>query len=224
MKKQRLFSVPVLMMLFALSPVNAQITISPTGYNFGEVEVGSSASADFTLSNLWWGDLTILNIQLVQAGADFILVTPPPGGTVIHPGSSCHFGVVFSPSAEGLATAVVELRWANGETGISTSEISGVGVTTQPPPVSMLEIISFFDISVANGTLMGTGSGNSAEGRLNALRNMLFQASNQIDAGDYEVACDQLNAALMRCDDFVVGTARNDLKQMISDVMFGLGC
>ena len=71
---------------------------------------------------------------------------------------------------------------------------------------------------------MGVGAGNSADGRLNALRNMLNQASYLINIGDYEVACGQLSAALKRCDDFVEGTAQNDLKQMISSLMSDSGC
>ena len=62
------------------------------------------------------------------------------------------------------------------------------------------------------------------ENRLNALRNMLNQASYLINEGDYEAACDQLGAALKRCDDFVEGTAAGDLKMMISELMNDLGC
>ena len=86
------------------------------------------------------------------------------------------------------------------------------------------DIIVFINVSVSNETLEGTGAGASADGRLNALVNMLNQASNLINAGNYEAACDQLSAALKRCDDFVAGTAQNDLKQMISELMNDLGC
>ena len=53
---------------------------------------------------------------------------------------------------------------------------------------------------------------------------MLIEASNLISAGNYEAACDQLGAALNRCNDFVQGAAQDDLAQMISDLMNDLGC
>jgi len=44
-------------------------------------------------------------------------------------------------------------------------------------------ILAFFDQSVGAGDLAGSGQGNSAAGRLGALRNMLATASEQIGAG-----------------------------------------
>ncbi len=46
------------------------------------------------------------------------------------------------------------------------------------------QILSFFDTAISKGTLVGKGPGNSADGRLNALRNMLKSADGLIDAGN----------------------------------------
>ena len=85
----------------------------------------------------------------------------------------------------------------------------------------LLRRIRVFSSWVFSG---GGGAGGSADGRLNALINMLNQANYLINIDDYEAACDQLGATLKRCDDFVQGTAQNDLKQMISELMNDLGC
>ena len=91
-------------------------------------------------------------------------------------------------------------------------------------------ILDFFDQSVADGTLEGYGRGNSANGRLNALRNMLEMAGDLIAIGDIEGACRQLNAALRKCDgdspppDFVAGEAVEELYDMILELMDELGC
>ena len=121
-------------------------------------------------------------------------------------------------------TADVVIRWTNGEAGTGYVALSGTGVSAQPPPTTIQDILNFFDTSVANGTLVGNGPGNSADGRLNAFRNMLIQTSYLISSGNYDAACGQLNAALKRCDDFVQGDAQVDLKQMISQLMYDLGC
>jgi len=88
----------------------------------------------------------------------------------------------------------------------------------------------FFDESVEEGMLEGDGSGKSANGRLNALRNMLEMAGDLINIGDIEGACVQLKAALQKCNgdspppDFVVGDAVAELYDMIFELREELGC
>jgi len=100
-----------------------------------------------------------------------------------------------------------------------------------PAPIPSVDaILTFFDESVADDTLTGDGQGNSANGRLNALRSMLEMAGDLIAIDDIEGACGQLKAALGKCDgdspppDFVAGSAASELCAMISDLMAELGC
>jgi hypothetical protein len=92
------------------------------------------------------------------------------------------------------------------------------------------KILEFFDDSVADDSLKGDGRGNSANGRLNAFRNMLEMAGDLIDVGDIEGACGQLKAASRKCDgdspppDFVAGPAVSELHDMILGLMEELGC
>lgn len=98
------------------------------------------------------------------------------------------------------------------------------------PHVMIAETLEFFDASVESETLVGEGPGNSAEHRLNALRNMLEAASDLIDDGLIQEACQQLRAAYKKCDgqpnppDFVTGEATEELADMIQDVIDSLGC
>ena len=91
-------------------------------------------------------------------------------------------------------------------------------------------ILTFFDDSVADGSLEGDGPGKSAEGRLYALRNMLEMASDLINIDDIEGACLQLNAVIGKCDgylrpkDFVTGEAVTELYNMILELMEKLEC
>jgi hypothetical protein len=105
-----------------------------------------------------------------------------------------------------------------------------MGVGQEEPPVSVADILAFFDESVANGTLYGYGPGKSADGRLNALRNQIEAAGDLIDDGALEDACQQLLNAYERCDgllrppEFVAGPAAATLAGMILDLMGELGC
>jgi hypothetical protein len=99
-----------------------------------------------------------------------------------------------------------------------------------PDPGTALEGISiFFEESVTDETLAGDGPGESADGRLNALRKMLEMAGDLISI-DIEASCVQLHAALERCDgespppDFVTGSAAIELNNMIEELMEELGC
>jgi hypothetical protein len=100
----------------------------------------------------------------------------------------------------------------------------------QAASVTIADVIELFNDAVADGTLVGAGPGNSAAGRLNALRNMLLTAGELLEQGDVDGACAQLQAAADRTDgafpppDFVQGEAAPDLFDAITEVQDELGC
>ena len=102
--------------------------------------------------------------------------------------------------------------------------------TSYQPKVNIYSILQYFDDSVAGGSIIGYGRGNSANGRLNALRNMLETVSDLITIDDIEGACRQLRTASRKCDsespppDFVAGSAVSELNDMIMILMADLGC
>jgi parallel beta-helix repeat protein len=91
-------------------------------------------------------------------------------------------------------------------------------------------LVDYFDQAVAAGDLVGSGNGNSADGRLNALRNMLLAADDFIAEGEIDEACTQLQDAYERTDgatpppDFVEGEASDDLATEIAATRSALGC
>jgi YVTN family beta-propeller protein len=98
------------------------------------------------------------------------------------------------------------------------------------PAVTIAEVIALFDQAVADGTLVGQGSGASAQARLNALRNMLVAASDLLEQGDVDAACGQLRDVANRTDgaspppDLVQGPAAPDLFDAVTALREGLGC
>jgi hypothetical protein len=133
--------------------------------------------------------------------------------------------ITFSPSDEGLDTANLLVN------GFARTALVGMGVAEEPPPsVSVADILAFLDASVADGSLYGSGPGNSADGRRKALRNMIEAAGDLIEDGYTAEACQQLLVSYQRCDglprppEFVAGPATSTLAQMIFDLMAALGC
>jgi len=103
-------------------------------------------------------------------------------------------------------------------------------ITSLTLGISPDTILEFFDDSVDNGDLSGSGPGKSANNRLNALRNMVEEAGALIEGGFIAEACRQLMDAYKKTDgkprppDFVEGDAAPDLATMIQDLRAGLGC
>ena len=91
-------------------------------------------------------------------------------------------------------------------------------------------LLEFFDNAVDEGDLEGKGNGNSANNRLNAVRNMLANAQALFEANDVSGACTQLQDALDRTDgvepppDFVEGDAADGLAASIAAARASIGC
>lgn len=99
------------------------------------------------------------------------------------------------------------------------------------PEEQIASILEFFDVSVENGALEGTGQNTfQAYQQLKLLRRILKKASDFIMKGLYGVACKPLEQAIQRIDglprppDFAAGDAASDLTEMIEDLMATLEC
>jgi len=101
---------------------------------------------------------------------------------------------------------------------------------TTPQEVIADDITSFIGTSVADASLVGQGSGKSADKKLNASRNMIEEAGNLIQDGLIDDTCQQLSAAFKKTDgqdkppDFVSGSATDELAGMIQELLNILGC
>jgi hypothetical protein len=122
---------------------------------------------------------------------------------------------------------VTSIGWVIGRY-LGSSNISAI---MQAYPVPTIDAtLTFFEQSVANGSITGYGHGNSANNRLDAFRTKLQMASDLIDIGDIDGACVHLGVALEKCDgifpppDFIVGESVSELYDMILELMIELGC
>jgi hypothetical protein len=246
MKKLSLISAAAVIFVFvawlvapALALAAPDIEVIPIVHDFGDVEVGTSVTTIITISNINGQSLTVYDISF-QTGSsgDFSITTAPqalidmdPETSVdIAPGGSVDVVITFSPSSVGYSSAVLEIPSDDWTQPSVMVELGGVGVEGPQPPTSVQPILDFFDASVAAGTLYGDGPGNSANGRREALRNIIEAAGDLIADGALTEACQQLLNAYQRCDglsrppEFVAGPAAATLAQMILDLMGELGC
>jgi hypothetical protein len=234
MKKLSLAAICAVVLVFMLglsAPVQAEpfIEVVPLDHDFGDVQVGSSSTAIITISNINGQTLEIYSVSLSGSGDFAISMEPDP---IVVSGMSTAVEITFAPSAVGYVSAILDIESNDQANPIVSVSLSGVGVAAEPPPSpSIDDILAFFDASVEDGTLYGSGRlSGVAEWRLNRLRNMIVRAGVFIDNGWIELACWQLRRAYRRCDglprppEFVAGPATSTLAQMIFDLMAGLGC
>lgn len=203
------------------------LTFDPAGgLEFGSVNVGSSQAQIGTLSHLG-GDLLVSGLDLDPSGSPGFSIGLSAPLTVAR-GDSLDIPVTFAPLSAGAAFNTLRITTDAGTVDVP---LSGTGVNVAPPPQQQIaDILAFFDASVTAGTLVGSGNGNSANGRRNALRNMIEAAGDLIQQGRIEDACQQLADAANRTDgapqppDFVEGAAAAELEERIEALRSALGC
>ncbi len=210
-------------------PSEPDIDVTPLALNFGSVAVGTSFTLITTISNTGEGDCIVTSLTL--SGTDFFLnqLTPTPPFNV-PPATWIEVWMDYTPGEVGDDSGELQIASNDPDEPIVTVSLSGTGIEAPSPPVTVEAILTFYDESVSDGKLSGTGPGNSAEGRLKALRNMIEAAGDLIDDGNLVEGCQQLMDAYNRCDglpkppEFVEGDAADDLAKMILELVESLAC
>jgi len=227
--------VGVLMLVAIPSQVAANpdpvLEVSPTEHDFGNVEVDTSATTIVTISNVGGHDLVVTGISLSGSG-DFVItslptlpaIIPPPNGTV----KSIDVEVTYTPAELGYTSAVLEIT---SNVPVVQVALGGEGIDGGPTPVTIANIIAFFDQSVEDGTLDGRGPCDRAKwAQRRAFRFLLVAAGSLIEGGYYDWACFALERAYIRSDglcrppDFLVGDSKSELNAMIGQLMADMGC
>jgi hypothetical protein len=213
------------------------VSVTPASVNFGSVAVGSQSTSLVTVTNTGGPGLHVTFVQQSPVFSPFSVVSlAKNGANVVLPvaldtNETLDVEVAFTPGAPGAATGTLIVESDAPGQGPVGVPLSGEGVQVELPPSDQIaELLAFFDSSVVAGTLEGAGQGNSAAGRLKALRNMIQAAADFITQASFVQACHQLQDVLDRIDglprppDFAGGAAVEELRSRITDLRAALGC
>ncbi|UTF53473.1 Ig-like domain-containing protein [Natronosalvus rutilus] len=107
-----------------------EVDVSPTGHDFGDVEVGSNATTTVVVSNVGGGPLAFDGAQLTGGDAGAYAVTSGGGATTIGAGDSHAVAVEFAPAATGQADATLELSTDDTDEPTVNVALSGTGTDT----------------------------------------------------------------------------------------------
>jgi len=165
----------VFMIVFVMGLLQANFlkaAVSSTGYDFGQVEVGSTATTAISITNLEDTSTTITGIVLAKTDCnDFFLISTPESMT-IPPNETIAVEVGFKPSTIG--TCSDTLRIYSGSPFPHSVTLTGTGIeatSARPDTLNVNQtylaqvedIKSFMQTNLANAKLKGSGNGKSAE-------------------------------------------------------------
>lgn len=135
-----------------------QLTVSPSSYNFGSVNVGSSASDTIWVNNSGSAPVTISQAALSGAGFSFTGISFP---VTLSTGQSVSFSAMYQPAAAGAASGSITLT-SNASNSPTAIALSGTGATQglSITPTSL----SFGNVVLGNNsalpmTVTNTGTG-----------------------------------------------------------------
>jgi hypothetical protein len=115
----------------------AQLSISPSGVDFGTIPVGASTTRQLVVSNT--GNLNVTITKAAPPALPFVVNTPLPEGQVLSPGDEVVIQVVFAPSAAGTFNNLYIISSDDGH-GAHNVPITGTAVNPASgaplPPVS----------------------------------------------------------------------------------------
>lgn len=93
-------------------PGRALITITPASKDFGELKVGQSRSATFTLTNIGHQDASITKTELV--GQHYVAVGGNCG-TTLEKKKSCNIEVAYKPKKSGRHNSKLKIKYTDSE-------------------------------------------------------------------------------------------------------------
>ncbi len=106
---------------------SAQLTLAPVEVDFGDVEVGTSATQTFTLTNS--GNLLLTLTKAAPPTAPFLVPAPVAEGQQIEPGETISQDVTFSPTKAGAFSGSYTITGNDGR-GAREVDFTGSGVPT----------------------------------------------------------------------------------------------
>lgn len=213
----------------ALTVARGRISVPATTYSFGDVKQDSAASTLVTVSNTGAAPLVITGVALSGLGFSSTPATPLPA--TVAAGGTLDIPVTFTAGALGAVTGVLTVSSDDPAAPTTAVALSATSVTKDVTVgQQMAAVLAFFDQSVQNRSLVGTGNTRTAGLRVRALRSTLEVAYDLIGRNRKVLACATLVLAQTATDgralppDWVTGAAAPQLAAKIAQVRVSLGC
>ena len=154
------------------------ISISPTSWNYGSIEVGDNSTQGFSVTNTGGGTLSVTSTSLTGTDAGEFSITSGGGSFSLAPGANRTVNVQFSPSSAGVKSASLSIASNDPDENPLNVSLNGTGVTipdisASPNPANYGSVLVWSysdntivisnngtgDLVVSSTTVTGTHSG-----------------------------------------------------------------
>ena len=112
-----------------------QLSLTPTQVDFGDIEVGKTATKTFDIANT--GNLLLTLTKAAPPTAPFLVPTPVNEGQQIEPGDVIHQSITFTPTKTGLFGGSYSITGNDGQ-GARLVELTGSGVASRTGHITHL--------------------------------------------------------------------------------------
>lgn len=218
----------------SIIPTEPDIDVTPTSYNFGDVEVGDSRPTVITVSNTGGEVLTVYSVDFDDNSASnpFSFSTSVPLPYEVTPDSPLEIVVTYNPYvlyANDINTMSIESD--DPDEGTVFVPLTGDSVLSENPDDAVIDLIDYIDFAYDNGTLIPEGRSCTHTLKLNLLKGMLLTANSLYTHGYEPAACRVFLGAYWRVDgledprrDWFSGSATVDVANAIEEIMSEIGC
>lgn len=209
------------------------IRITPRNYYFGKVKLGEETSKSIDISCIQ-GAYAIANYTFTPNSNPDFRITSTPFSDTVSQGMSAYIEVTFKPTSPGIkiATLVISFRQGMGTEFTVPVNFKGTGKGSTPRDF-IIEIQTFVDASIQEGTLTGLGEGALAQKHLKDFKEQIRIAVMFLKNNIKKEACRLFLDAIKKMDgesspenppDLVQGEAAPELAGMLSDLREALNC
>jgi hypothetical protein len=204
-----------------------RIQVTPGTIEVGDVEIGTEQTGLVTVTNTGNANLSLQSLAMVQAdGAGFGFTPLAQLPLTVEPNGIVEITVVFAPSAEGAANAILQVGSDDPENPLVEVMLTGAGFEPVLTPKEQIAAINaFYCAGLKDGTIAGIGPGKSGKAKAAALGEILVCARHLIDGGYERWALIALTSVEQKTDgqnrpaDFVAGASVGELNAMINDLI-----
>lgn len=141
-KKKRL-TLLLIIGFVLFSPISAitQESALPDFLDFGNIDVGESGALPFFINSVDpYSSLIVQQVFLMEDSSEYFAIFQTPEPTVLPPGESLIYDVIFTPELLGLFSGIIRVVSNDHDTPVMDVPISGSAITAAavPEPATLI--------------------------------------------------------------------------------------
>ncbi len=201
----------------------AKIELDKTEIDFGQVDLDSMHSAIVTIANTGNANLTLQSVSILRdENVQFSFVPLQQMPITIEPETVIEIEVVFSPIAEGIAEAVLQIASDDPNRALIDIDLVGEGMLTVLTAEEQIDLIlEYYTMSLEDGSIAGVGNRRASRNKALLIGKKLILADRLIRAGRDKQALRILKVTKKLCSHkkMLTGEGVPGLNEMLDELI-----